>query len=80
MATNTQQAAKVLSVRLLETAVIGGVVLYGVVKVLQSQNEQIIDDLEVIGEQVQEIGAEQARRTIMVQESFEHTKDRDVHK
>ena len=73
-------AGKVLSTRLIETLIIGAVILFGVVKVLDSQTQAIIKTQEKMIEKIDAFGQEQATRKTIVYDAKEHMGDWEIHK
>ena len=71
---------KTVSIRLLESFIIGSVIMFGVVKVMQTQMEIITNNQHAIVVELKETREEQARRTVIVQESWKHITDNNIHR
>ena len=71
---------KVLGTRLMETLIIGAVVLFGVVQVLKSQTEAIVETQKQMITEMKSFGKEQSKRETIVYDSKEHMKNWKIHK
>ena len=80
MAESTQHNIKTLATRLLETGVIGGIIMYGVIQVLQTEMKVITTNQSAIVTELKQTSKEQARRTVIVEESWKHITDDSKHK